>query len=91
MTNLELRKLALNQYSDIKKAMPTITQRAMITFIRQGVLTTSMTISDEFDISLYNASRQLKELHKKKYVTRIARQGKTGGIFYEYTFNKELI
>lgn len=84
MKQNQLRKILMQHSDVIKRLMPTATQRRVFMAARVYGGVTSAKIAEKFNISLPNATAQLKALYDKGYLTRKDVGDPTGGSLYTY-------
>ena len=86
MTNIELMKVALNNYAKLRDLSISKRQYDLIQHLNNKKAT-SRDIADKYDICVQNASQQLNNLFRKGYLIREEINDITGGYLFEYTSN----
>jgi len=89
MNDIELMKLAFDNYVKLRELSISKRQNELIQYL-EGHKATSSIIAIRHDLSVQNASQQLKNLFMKGYLIREEVADKTGGYIFEYTSNPAL-
>ena len=86
MTDIELMRVALNNYKKLRDLSISKRQHEVVQYL-QNKKAKSRDIADKYDICVQNASQQLNNLYRKGYLVREEISDLTGGYIYEYTSN----
>ena len=86
VTNLELMRVAYNNYENLRDLSISKRQFELITYL-DGKKATSRDIANKYNICVQNASQQLNNVYRKGYLIREEISDKTGGYIFQYTAN----
>lgn len=86
MINIELMRVALNNYKKLRDLSISKRQFELVQYLNNKKVT-SRCIADKYGICVQNASQQLNNLYRKGYLVREEIGDTTGGYVFEYTSN----
>jgi len=91
MTKDEMRLVLMNNREDVLELMPSLREIQIMRMVERHKFAFSSDVSLWFDISLQNASTQLRKLHQKGYLSRMEITDPTGGTIFKYNMGVALM
>lgn len=85
-----IMRLALDFPKTFEKARLSERQRQIVKYFRDGRPHFSQDIAETFDLTIQNATSQLRKLYDKDYLIRKELADETGGRIFEYRINPKI-